>query len=623
MANELQQVLNNIKKDKDTNLKPENLKTGITCLGIEGTMDSGIDTSDATATANDILSGKTAYSKGEKLTGVFNGAKLFSSVEEMNLDTSAEVGDLGLVYADNTLTGIYEVRSKTDAAYPKFVDVTNVTFTGNDVTVTTQDYDKTVNRANIDALYEQIQAELDGPYQYHFENVGYDMDDNLVITVMLDEDRSPNGCRDFIYDEDGTFLGMGTPINSNYLSTAPEYTLDVFTINTNDWTYTKRRATNLGYRKTTSRGSVYVVVFDFQFKTFPYISMKNGLSVAGSATGSGKMRVVKLGTIDDYSAKIFYDNSYVNMPTWVPLSTQLTLTDKSDLGNGMIALGSQEVIVGDNTDIIKYFTSVENMNAYSPTENDKCVVVENDFATLYIPEKTNDFYFTSVPSIVRKTSSSNYYAKSIYTKSTEEDALALQKIYSLLYTNKNDLHLDGVCNFMITKVDANNWELHFGQDTQKYGDTIMPIICINGRGVWATIDSGTSSSNKLPFTISINLTDNSYNRINHGRNEDIENNGAGSTLYRRYLGYKFDTSDIFFMVTTDSLVENGTFKIVNSYKGLYYNNTIYDFYTGRNTVSVSSVYKWKQALENIMTPTKYNTALETSKQILGVKEEVQ
>ena len=41
MSNELQQTLNNILNDKNTNLLPENLRTGITCLGIEGAMDSG------------------------------------------------------------------------------------------------------------------------------------------------------------------------------------------------------------------------------------------------------------------------------------------------------------------------------------------------------------------------------------------------------------------------------------------------------------------------------------------------------------------------------------------------------------------------------------------------------
>lgn len=41
MSNELQQTLNNILNDKNTNLLPENLRTGITCLGVEGAMDSG------------------------------------------------------------------------------------------------------------------------------------------------------------------------------------------------------------------------------------------------------------------------------------------------------------------------------------------------------------------------------------------------------------------------------------------------------------------------------------------------------------------------------------------------------------------------------------------------------
>ena len=70
MENELQQTLDNILNDKNVNLKPENLKAGITCLGIEGTMNSGIDTSDANATANDIAIGKTAYINGEKVTGI-------------------------------------------------------------------------------------------------------------------------------------------------------------------------------------------------------------------------------------------------------------------------------------------------------------------------------------------------------------------------------------------------------------------------------------------------------------------------------------------------------------------------------------------------------------------------
>ena len=69
MASSLEDKLNLILEDKNTNLLPENLKQGVTCLGVEGTMQAGIDTSDANATANDITINKTAYVNGEKITG--------------------------------------------------------------------------------------------------------------------------------------------------------------------------------------------------------------------------------------------------------------------------------------------------------------------------------------------------------------------------------------------------------------------------------------------------------------------------------------------------------------------------------------------------------------------------
>lgn len=62
---------NEILQDKNTNLLPENLKNGTTCLGVDGTL-VGLQegTADANATANDIANGKTAYVNGEKITGV-------------------------------------------------------------------------------------------------------------------------------------------------------------------------------------------------------------------------------------------------------------------------------------------------------------------------------------------------------------------------------------------------------------------------------------------------------------------------------------------------------------------------------------------------------------------------
>lgn len=100
---ELQTVLNNILADKNANLKPENLKAGVTCLGVEGTMNSGIDTSDATATINDIAQDKTAYVNGEKITGTLK--KLFELSYIINNVVWTDETDLDQLRLDIPLLG--------------------------------------------------------------------------------------------------------------------------------------------------------------------------------------------------------------------------------------------------------------------------------------------------------------------------------------------------------------------------------------------------------------------------------------------------------------------------------------------------------------------------------------
>ena len=60
--------IKNILTEKNTKIKPENIKKDINILGVTGTLTS-LDTSDANATVGDIVTGKTAYVNGQKIAG--------------------------------------------------------------------------------------------------------------------------------------------------------------------------------------------------------------------------------------------------------------------------------------------------------------------------------------------------------------------------------------------------------------------------------------------------------------------------------------------------------------------------------------------------------------------------
>ena len=73
----------------DANIIAENIKKDVTILNVTGTLEEGIDTSDATATENDIEIGKSAYAGGQKIEGTLSlgtsiGANLTSATESGN-----------------------------------------------------------------------------------------------------------------------------------------------------------------------------------------------------------------------------------------------------------------------------------------------------------------------------------------------------------------------------------------------------------------------------------------------------------------------------------------------------------------------------------------------------------
>lgn len=85
----LQDNLTEILRQKNAYLLADNIKTGITALGVSGTY-----TSDANATVGDIVNTKTAYVNGSKVTGNLVINKYYTG----SSDPSSSLGNDGDLY---------------------------------------------------------------------------------------------------------------------------------------------------------------------------------------------------------------------------------------------------------------------------------------------------------------------------------------------------------------------------------------------------------------------------------------------------------------------------------------------------------------------------------------------
>lgn len=88
MATNLEQKLEQILEEKNTKIKPENLREGVTAFGVPGELKPLSITDDATATDEDIFFGKLAYGRNEKILGTMpnNGRLDYSpSLEQQTI----------------------------------------------------------------------------------------------------------------------------------------------------------------------------------------------------------------------------------------------------------------------------------------------------------------------------------------------------------------------------------------------------------------------------------------------------------------------------------------------------------------------------------------------------------
>lgn len=105
---------NEILTEKKSKILPANIKAGIQIFDIVGTLEE-LNTSDATATAEDIIEGKTAYVNGEKIegemshtegysTGVSNVSLVINAEGAQTLQfTSHNTGDMNLLLKNATI----------------------------------------------------------------------------------------------------------------------------------------------------------------------------------------------------------------------------------------------------------------------------------------------------------------------------------------------------------------------------------------------------------------------------------------------------------------------------------------------------------------------------------------
>lgn len=117
MASTLRDNLNKILREKEQKILPENIRQGVTILGVEGNIDV-LDTSDANAVVSDLAEGKTAYVKGTKITGtlpITNGTYYVDTDVRVSKSAANETMSVnGMIISDRILKHASRVSVTAD-----------------------------------------------------------------------------------------------------------------------------------------------------------------------------------------------------------------------------------------------------------------------------------------------------------------------------------------------------------------------------------------------------------------------------------------------------------------------------------------------------------------------------
>ena len=105
----------------DSNLKAENIKSGVTIFGIKGSA-SSVDTSDATAIAEEIFEGKTAYVSSGKVTGTFTLDNELIAQEALLSEQESKLKELATILSSKaSVSPVLQNKTITPAATTQII----------------------------------------------------------------------------------------------------------------------------------------------------------------------------------------------------------------------------------------------------------------------------------------------------------------------------------------------------------------------------------------------------------------------------------------------------------------------------------------------------------------------